>query len=446
MADKQPAVLPKVLPPVAPPDMPNIPHSNDAPKKANILPVLESDDDDFERLRPTGSVKDQPADGPAQLTPQQLELLKQMRGIIREAQETEAKRVELQQAEEAKNLEQALASLNEDMHRPVPKSRTLKPKVETWLEGVHPNMPANDAVVVDKPVSQSGIKSPEDLTLEKREWIRLARMLEEVDLLRQSRLHYMDTPREVIEEVYDDHRGMIYEVAQGNGLDVPSLEALERSFQTRRSTSLTGPRRDPEDTDPSLENVAGSAAGTWFGLGKGSMYDEVMTDQDVEIGEANDGESLQPRANVPIGQYLTPVQVSIRKKLAETYGTGVVAKYSEIFRRLQVFPKTAKMEMITRPPTLDGLTTGPTMTASATPVNRSLQTPEASLATVERTMDAAPLIALDPANPILGFEGISDDAVVDFDGADDDGRSVTGSGFGPVAEDDARSELSGFSD
>jgi hypothetical protein len=449
MAAVQPAIPPSLLdPPATPVEIVDVPAADTTLDQAPLLNILKSDDDDFERLRPPGSIKAGDADPATQLTPQQLAFLRQMQGLISEVQQKETDRMQAQQAARTQEMEEALMNLNKDMQKPIPESKSLKPKVDSWLTGVHPDFaPHLDSV--PEPGNQDVQESPRDVAQEQKRLMELAYMLKEIDLLEMTRLRYTNAQRETIEGIHDAHRAAVYQVAEDEELDVASLKALEQSFQTRRTDSIVAPRRDPADTDPSVESVAGSGMGSWLGLGKGSMYNEIMTDQDVSIWEANDGEVLQSHVQVPITQYLTDDQRWIRKALAKVHGEDAVAKYSRAFRRVQIFPKIVKMAVSLPPSTLDGITVGPSVTVPATILAISLATREAPSSTMETAAAAgAPLVELDPANAGLGIEAMSDDAVLDgpgFDSAEDDGRSVTGSGFGPV-EDDVGSVISGLSD
>ena len=450
MTAVQPAVPPPVLDPSATPArVMDVPAVNKFLDSTPLLDDLKGDDEDFERLRPPGSVKVGDADQAVQLTPQQLEFLKQMRGLISEAQQREDARIQALQTAKTQEMTEALANLNKDMQRPVPESKSLKPKVEKWLNGVHPELaPPLETTQVFR--NEENLKSSQELAKERKRLADLAHLLEELDLLESTRLHYTNTQREMIERAHAEHRAAVYEAAKEEGLDVPSLEALERSFQTRRTSSIVGPRRDPTDTDPSVESVAKSGMGNWLGLGKGSMYDEVMTNSAVSVFEAPDGGALYPHAQVPPDQYFNDEnQRMIRKELAQAYGEDVVAKARRAFGLVQVFPKIVEMDVSIPPSTLDGITDGPSVTASETTPPISLATREGPSGTMETVAAAgAPPIGLNPANTGSDIEGMSDDAVLDgpgFDSADiDDGRSVTGSGLGPV-DDDVGSVISGFS-
>lgn len=447
MVAVQPAILrPSIADsPAVPMEQVDVPAADTSLSNRSLMNVLKGDDDDFERLRPPGSVKAGDADPATRLTPQQLEFLKQMQGLISKAQQQENDRLQAQQSAKTQEMEEALLNLNKDMQRPVPVAKSLKPMVDRWLTGVHPDI-APRLDLIQEPGNADVPKSHGELIHEEKRLMELAYMLKEIKLLELTRLHYTNTQREIIEAIHDEHRTVVYQAAKEEDLDTGSLEALEQSLQTRRAVSIGGSRREPTDTDPSVESVAGSGLGDWLGLGKGSMYDEITTDRDVSIWEANDGEALQPHVQVPITQYLTEDQRLSQEALAKAHGEGVVAKYSAVYRGVQIFPKLVKMDASMPPSTLDGITVGSSVTVPENTPPISLASQEVRPSTVETAAGAeASLTELDAADAGLGIEGMSNDAVLDGPGFEDDGRSVTGSDLGPV-EDDVGSVISGFSD
>jgi hypothetical protein len=409
------------------------------------------DDNDFEHLRPPGSIKggDEKGKPTIALDNKQLQWLKEFKETLEGMRKAEEDRFKAEQVEQAKQMEDGLEALNKSMRLPIPATKTPGAMVEKWLEGMHPTVKLTTEGV-QQPSPEDVAQAIEAARLGKARESEVMIQLRELKRLRSSRLVDLNTERNDIEAEYDRYAESILKSAQEQGLDISSLRSWSDTYDATHSTVNDARSSRSDETYPTVESITGTNLGGWLRLGKDSVYDNVMTGKSVVVHNAPDGEDYLSSKIVPIDEYLTEDQQNIRKSLARAFAKGRIRQAFDVSKRPHEMPRAAKMD-VSPPITLNGAAIDPASTVTTTVPSTLIASGANSIAASVLPLVAAGAVpvGLAAAQTSDSSDAATNDAMVDGPGMDitddDDGFSVVGSGFGGL-DDDTKSETSGFSD